>query len=155
MANSPDFVAHALDLLAGLGPVSARPMFGGHGLYFAGLMFALLDDDELFLKADEVARPRFEAAGCRQWIYPSAKGPMPGGYWRPPDEAHEEAEAMLPWARLAAEAAERKAAAKGAGGRKRPRKAGASPGRAAAPKAKAKAAPRARPTTRKRRQSRR
>jgi DNA transformation protein len=115
MANSPDFVAHALDLLSGLGPVMARRMFGGHGIYFRGLMFALLDDDELFLKADEVARPRFEAEGCRQWIYPSARGPMPGGYWRPPDEAHEEAEAMLPWARLAVGAAERKALAKAAG----------------------------------------
>jgi DNA transformation protein len=141
MANSPDFVAHALDLLAAAGPVTARSMFGGHGIYLGGLMFALLDDDELFLKGDEEARPRFEAAGCRQWAYPGPKGLMPMGYWRPPDEAHEEAEAMLPWARLALAAAERKAATKAsraAGRQGKARQAGA-PGRrkTGAPKAPA------------------
>jgi DNA transformation protein len=112
MANSPDFVAWALDLLAPLGGVTARAMFGGHGLYAEGVMFGLLDDDELFLKADEEAQPVFLAAGCRQWTWPGPKGPMAGGYWRPPDEAHEDPEAMLPWARLGLEAARRKAAAR-------------------------------------------
>jgi DNA transformation protein len=112
MPSSPDFIAHALDLLAPLGPVTARPMFGGHGVYLRGLMFGIVDDDELFLKADDQARPTFEAAGCRQFTYPSAKGPMAMGYFRPPDDAHEDAEAMAPWARLAVDAAERKATAK-------------------------------------------
>jgi DNA transformation protein len=112
MPSSPDFVSHVLDLLAGLGPVEARRMFGGHGLFHQGLMFAILDDDELYLKADEQARPRFVAAGCRQWSYSGAKGTTPMGYWRPPDGAHEGAEAMLPWAILAAESALRKAAAR-------------------------------------------
>jgi DNA transformation protein len=115
MANSPDFVAWALDLLSPLGGVSARAMFGGHGLYAEGVMFGLLDDDELFLKADQEARPVFLAAGCRQWTYPGPKGPTAGGYWRPPDEAHEDPEAMLPWARLGVEAARRKAAARTTG----------------------------------------
>ena len=112
MANSPEFVSHALDLLSLLGPVRARAMFGGHGLYERGVMFGLLDDDELFLKTDALCRPRFEAAGCRTWTYASKSGPMETGYFRPPDEAHEDPEAMLPWARLALDAALRKAAAK-------------------------------------------
>ena len=122
MANSPDFVAHALDLLDPVGPVTARARFGGHGIYARGLMFALVDDDEIFLKADDVARPRFEAAGCRQWTFHGPKGHTPGGDWRPPDEAHEDAEAMRPWAELGLAAAVRKAAAKASRGpaRKRP-----------------------------------
>lgn len=119
MSNTPEFVAHALDLLAPLGLVEARRMFGGHGIYARGVMFGLLDDEELFLKADDEARPVFEAAGCRQWVYPSHKGPMPGGYWRPPDAAHEDAEAMRPWAELGLAAALRKAAARAAKGMKR------------------------------------
>jgi DNA transformation protein len=134
MANSPDFVAHALDLLSSIGPVTARAMFGGHGVYLRGVMFALLDDDELFLKADDVSRPRYLAAGCRQWTYPSPKGPMPMGYFRPPDDAHEEPEAMLPWAQLGLESAQRKAKAKA--GPKVASKAKASPGARAAPKAR-------------------
>lgn len=112
MSNSPDFVTHALDLLSLLGPVQARAMFGGHGLYGLGVMFGLLDDDELFLKTDDLSRGKFEAAGCRRWVYASRDGPMETGYFRPPDEAHEDPEAMLPWAQLALDAALRKAAAK-------------------------------------------
>jgi DNA transformation protein len=112
MPSSPDFVAHVLDLLADVGPVTARAMFGGHGIMLRGRMFGVLYRDELFLKADDEAQPLFEAAGCRQWAYPSRKGPMAMPYWRPPDEAHESAEAMRPWALLSVASAERKAAAK-------------------------------------------
>jgi DNA transformation protein and related proteins len=108
MPCSRSFVDHALDLLCDLGPVQARAMFGGHGIYLRGVMFGLLDDDELFLKTDAQSRPQFTAAGCRMWTY----GAMAEtGYYRPPDEAHEDPEAMLPWARLGLEAALRKKAA--------------------------------------------
>lgn len=124
MAVSPSFVAHALDLVSQAAPTEARRMFGGYGLFSRGLMYGLLDDEELFLKVDDQSRSAFAGAGCRQWIYPGPRGPMPGGYFRPPDEAHEDAEAMLPWAQLALDAAARKAAAKAAKGKKRAAKAG-------------------------------
>lgn len=133
MSNTPEFVAHALDLLATLGLVEARRMFGGHGIYARGVMFGLLDDEELFLKVDDEARPAFEAAGCRQWVYPSKKGPIPGGYWRPPDEAHEDAEAMRPWAELGLAAALRKAAARATKGMGRSEKQAKAPAKRAAP----------------------
>src|SRR6266496_4105502 len=113
MANDPSFVAHAVDLVALLGSVDARSMFGGHGLYAEGVMFGLLDDGELFLKTDDATRERFVAAGCRRWTYVNKKVRMENtGYFRPPDDAHEDPEAMLPWARLALEAALRARAAK-------------------------------------------
>jgi DNA transformation protein len=118
MANTPSFVQHATDLLGLVAPVQARAMFGGHGLYARGVMFALLDDDELFLKVDAQSLKRFEAAGCRRWVYQSPKGPMPTSYYRPPDDAHENPEAMLPWGSLALEAALRAKASKT--GRSRP-----------------------------------
>jgi DNA transformation protein len=115
MSNSPDFVNHVVDLLSLVGPVQARSMFGGHGVYARGVMFALVDDDELFLKTDDACRARFVEAGCRQWVYENRVQRMEStGYFRPPDEAHEDPEAMLPWARLALDAALRKAAAKAA-----------------------------------------
>ena len=111
MPCSPTFAEHAVDLLAGLGPVDARRMFGGYGVYARGVMFALLDDDELFLKTDDETRDRFRAAGGRMWVY----GRMAEtNYYRPPDEAHEDPESMLPWAKLGLEAALRRRAAKGA-----------------------------------------
>jgi DNA transformation protein len=113
MPCSPSFVDHAIDLLASVGPVEARRMFGGYGAYARGVMFGLLDDDELFLKTDAESRPRFVSAGCRMWIYPGA-GKGETSYYRPPDEAHEDAEAMAPWARLGLDAALRLRAAKAA-----------------------------------------
>jgi DNA transformation protein len=104
-------VDHALDLLSGLGPVQARTMFGGYGIYARGVMFGLLDDDELFLKTDDRCRQRFVEAGCRMWTYRAMRET---GYYRPPDEAHEDPESMEPWARLALEAALRKKAARDA-----------------------------------------
>ena len=152
MSNTPEFVAHALDLLAPLGLVEARAMFGGHGLYARGVMFGILDDEELFLRADDQARPTFTAAGCRQWSYPTKKGPMPGDYWRPPDEAHEDAEAMRPWGEMGLAAALRKAAARAAKGMgkkaRTPAKVAAVKKSKAKPAAKSKAKPARKPTQR-------
>lgn len=120
MPSDPSFVAHVLDLVGLVGPVSARAMFGGHGVYAEGVMFGLLDDGELFLKTDEETRARFEGAGCRQWVYVNKKVRMENtGYFRPPDEAHEDPEAMAPWARLALAAALRARAAKQAKARRK------------------------------------
>jgi TfoX/Sxy family transcriptional regulator of competence genes len=49
------------DLLADFGPVSIRHMFGGAGIYADGVMFAILAEDTLYLKADEVSPPRGKA----------------------------------------------------------------------------------------------
>jgi DNA transformation protein len=110
--ESAGFVAHAVDLLSRVGPVRARAMFGGHGISCGDLMIGLVDDDEIFLKTDDGTRPRFEAEGCRQWVYTGGKKEMRTSYFRPPDGAHESPEDMERWGRLALEAARRAAAAK-------------------------------------------
>src|SRR5512138_2128544 len=110
-------------------------MFGGHGVYARGVMFGLLDDDELFLKTDEASRPRFVGAGCRAWVYVGPSQKMENtSYYRPPDDAHEDPEAMLGWATLAVDSALRLRAAKAARGPKRK----ARPPRASSAKRKAK-----------------
>lgn len=141
MSVSPSFVEHALDLVSLAAPTEARRMFGGYGLFSRGSMYGLLDDEELFLKTDEECRQAFLDAGCRRWVYESpSRGAVPTAYFRPPDDAHESAEAMLPWARLALDAAARKAAAQAAKGRKRAAKvrARAKPGAKARPGARTK-----------------
>jgi DNA transformation protein len=110
--ESPAFVTFAADLLGSLGPVRARAMFGGHGIYLGDLMFGLVDDDEIFLKTDDETRPTFEAAGCRRWVYSGGGKTMETNYFRPPDAAHESPEDMEPWGRLALESARRAASAK-------------------------------------------
>ncbi len=124
MPSDPSFVEFAVDLVSLVGPVTARAMFGGHGLYAEGVMFALLDDGELFMKSDGETRAWFVEAGCRQWTYVNKKVRMENtGFFRPPDDAHEDAEAMLPWARLALDAALRARAAKAAKATRKPARA--------------------------------
>lgn len=56
MASSPDFVRYICDQLAGAGAVTSRKMFGEYGLYCDGKFFALVCDDQLFLKITEAGR---------------------------------------------------------------------------------------------------
>lgn len=95
-----------MELLAPLGPVRSRRMFGGAGLYADDVFVALMFGDQLYLKADDVTRPRFEAAGCEPFRYAKKDGESVSiSYFRPPEEAMESSALMLPWARLAMEAA--------------------------------------------------
>ena len=117
MKTSTAFAEHCLDLFAGLGPVVARSMFGGYGFYVGPAMFAIGDAEEwkVWLKVDDATRARFEEAGGVPFTYASKGGRTTTlGFLTPPDAAMEEAEAMLPWARLALEAAERAAARRAA-----------------------------------------
>jgi DNA transformation protein len=107
------FTELCVEMLSPLGPVRTRAMFGAQGLYVDGLFMAIVDDGQLFLKADDTTRERFVAAGCAPFTYPTKDGErMVMSYYRPPEEALESPPLMLPWARLALEAALRAANAK-------------------------------------------
>ena len=106
MPAPPPFVAHVLELLAPLGAVQARRMFGGHGLYVDSLFIALIASDRLYLKADAPSQPAFERAGCSPFLYSrSDRSAVTLGYWSAPDEALDSPQGMAPWARLALAAA--------------------------------------------------
>lgn len=100
-----EFVEHVLELLAPLGSVSARRMFGGFGIYRDALMFALVAGDVLYLKADGENRGEFEAAGSEPFSYTARRRRVILSYWRAPEEALESRAAMQPWARSAFAAA--------------------------------------------------
>ncbi|MGQ0677985.1 MAG: TfoX/Sxy family protein [Rhodospirillales bacterium] len=116
MTASPAFCAHLVDLMSGLGPISVRRMFGGAGLYHLGAMFALVFDDTLYLKVDDLNRPDFEEAGMGAFTYDAGGGPISMSYYQAPPEAMEDGELMRAWAlkavaaALGAKAARRKAA---------------------------------------------
>ena len=105
---SEDFLEYLHELSEDFGPISTRAMFGGHGVYFEGRIIGIVIDDALYLKADDETRPAFEAAGCAPFVYESKGKPVPMSYWSLPAEAMDSAQAFLPWARRANEAALRK-----------------------------------------------
>ncbi|MDY7229067.1 TfoX/Sxy family protein [Hyalangium rubrum] len=148
MPQLDSFVQYTLELLEPLGPVQARAMFGGWGVYSGGMMFGLIGNGRLYLKVDDVTRPAFEAAGCEPFVYDSGKGkpPVAMSYWTPPADASDDSHALLPWARRAVEAAQRAAAKKApAKGKAKAKKAPAAKktaSKAAAPKKPARTAKR-------------
>jgi DNA transformation protein len=110
MAASAQALEFAADLFAGLGNVAIRRMFGGAGVYALDVMFALIDDDVIYLKVDEALKRDLAAEGSSAWIYTSAKGPRAGiaeqsSYWSLPEDALDDPDTACGWARRAIAAA--------------------------------------------------
>ena len=103
--RQPPFVSHCLELLAPLGAVRARRMFGGWGLYVDDLFIAIIAVERLYLKADACARLQFEAEGCEPFVYNVRSQAVALGYWSAAAEALESPALMAPWVRLAMRAA--------------------------------------------------
>ncbi|MBE0624798.1 MAG: TfoX/Sxy family protein [Burkholderiales bacterium] len=102
---SEDFVDYVMELFGPFGTVTARRMFGGHGVYLDGLMFAIVSEDTLYLKADEMNRIEFEQADCEIFSYTRKSKRARLNFFRAPEDAMESPELMLPWARTAYAAA--------------------------------------------------
>ncbi len=107
-----EFAEYVVELMAGWAPVSARKMFGGHGLYREGLMFALIADDQLYFKTDAGNVAQFERAGCRPFVYESKERTVRMSYWSAPEGCLESPAEMRDWCQSAYAAALRAHAAK-------------------------------------------
>lgn len=133
---SDDFVDYVMELLGPFGTVRPRRMFGGHGVYLDGLMFAIVSADALYLKADAMNRSEFEQAGCEMFGYARQGKRATLNFYQAPGEAMESPELMLPWARSAYAAALRANAKKQAAGQARAaKKIAQAEGKASAPTA--------------------
>jgi DNA transformation protein len=99
------FCDHVVELLQGMGPVSARRMFGGHGLFLDGLMFALIADNELYLKADAESRKAFVDLGLQPFTYHKQGKPMALSYYQAPETCLDSLDEMTRWGNVAFAAA--------------------------------------------------
>jgi DNA transformation protein len=73
-------------------------MFGGHGVYHAGVMFALIADGQLYLKVDDESRCAFEAAGLSPFVYEAKGRRVALSYYRAPDAMPDEPDVAREWA---------------------------------------------------------
>lgn len=112
--DDPEYVK---ELFSSFGPVSVRRMFGGAGIFADSLMFALVADGELYLKADERTIPAFQAEGEGPFEYGAKSRRVVMSYWRAPDRLLDDLDELALWARKALSVAQRAANAK----QKRPR----------------------------------
>ncbi len=96
---APEFIQYLLDELSTLGPVSGKRMFGGWGIFCDGLMFCLVIDDTLYIKADDGNREKFETAGCEKFGYMKKDKRYYLSYYQCPADAFDDSEALQEWAR--------------------------------------------------------
>ena len=105
MNEAGELATHVVDLLDGFGPCEARRMFGGYGIFHQGLMFALIADGNLYLKADDDNRSLFEAESCERFSYYKKDREYRLSYYTAPEAFFEDPAACRQWAGRAFDAA--------------------------------------------------
>ncbi len=104
----------AEELFSPLGAIAVRRMFGGAGIYCEGVMFALIADGVIYLKADDATAQAFVAEGSDAFVYEAKGRRVRMSYWRMPDRLLDEPDEAAQWARTALQIAIRTASAKSA-----------------------------------------
>lgn len=96
MSAPREFVTYVIeDQLAHVSGLSARPMFGGYGVYRDKVMVGIIIDDELYLKVDETNKPIYRAMESTPFSYRRNDGKEVAlSYWRVPITALEDKEVL-------------------------------------------------------------
>lgn len=111
MVASAEFAEFLRELLAPLGPLSMRRMFGKTGLFCDGVMFGMVRDNTLYLRVDAHNRATFqEAAAFPPLDYEKGGKSIDLAFWRAPERLFDEPDEFIVWARAALAAAHRVAA---------------------------------------------
>ena len=117
MSVDEGLYAWVQEALEPIGIVTMRKMMGAAVLYLDGTIFAVLDEEEIWFKADATSAAIWDAAGCERFTFTGKDGKTEVmNYRRAPGEVHDDPEAMRHWAILAQAAGLRGAA------KKRPKK---------------------------------
>jgi DNA transformation protein len=103
MAVSESYRVFVLEQLGRVAPVTGKSMFGGVGIYTQGLFFALIAEDRLYFKADDVTRPDFERQGMEPFRPFGEDSAM--GYYEVPADVVEDTAQLATWMQKAIEVA--------------------------------------------------
>jgi len=101
MPVSDGFLAYVTEQLEQVTKLSSRKMFGAVGFYDDGVFFAIVDDDELYLKVNDSTRQNFEERGMEPFRPYGDKRSM--NYYQAPADVLEDVEQLAVWVRDAVE----------------------------------------------------
>lgn len=100
-----EFVEYLTEVFELFGDIRARRMFGGYGVYHHDLMFGLIADNVLYLKADSESAGFFREKGLEQFEYVKNGKAMNMSYYMAPEEIYDDRDAARLWASRAYDAA--------------------------------------------------
>jgi DNA transformation protein len=103
MAHSESYREFVLEQLGRVMPVTAKSMFGGVGIYSEQLFFALIAEDRLYFKVNDVTRSAFERLGMEPFRPFGDDSAM--GYYELPADVLEDVSRLSDWMRGAIEVA--------------------------------------------------
>lgn len=113
MPASASYIDYVKDLFSPFGEISVRKMFGGGGVYCDGLFFAIIGDDDLWFKVDDVTRGEFEGKGLEPFVFEMKDGRSGTmSYYGVPEDIYDDHDELKHWATLALDAASRAAKTK-------------------------------------------
>ena len=108
MVASAEFGSYLCDEFSALGEVSLRHMFGKTGVFCDCVMFAMVHDNELYLRVDSQNREAFaEAASAPSLNYMNGGQTIDLSFWRAPARLFDDHDELIGWTRLALAAAQR------------------------------------------------
>ena len=93
-----EYVEYLKEVFNEFGSVEPRRMFGGYGIFHKGLMFALVADDTLYLKADETNFQHFTELELEQFSYEKQGKAFKMSYYMAPEDIFDDPEEAKIWA---------------------------------------------------------
>ena len=90
-----DFALFCLEMMALLAPVSAKPMFGGYGIFKNDVMFALIANNMLYLKTNQHTKSQFVEKQLVPFSYQKQGKSYVMAYYQCPEEAFDDETVMF------------------------------------------------------------
>lgn len=86
---------NSLLLFERFGKVKSRSMFGGFGIFVNETMFALVVNNSLHIRANEITTSQYKLAGYEPYVYKKRGFPVVTKYFALPDEMWDDTEQIL------------------------------------------------------------
>ena len=88
---------YILSKLTPHGPITARAMFGGYGIYYGKVIFASLVEGKLFFRVDETNEKDYHSYGSEPFVFEGGKKPAVMPYLTLPEEILENPKQLPRW----------------------------------------------------------
>lgn len=85
------------DVLGHIDGIHSRAMFGGHGIYQNGVIFAIIVSSQLYFKVDHTNKAQYEQAGSNPFTYNGKAKPIQMSYWTVPESIIEDPNTLSKW----------------------------------------------------------